>query len=98
MNAMVKLPKAEEREPTAAEYSMARSIHFLVQRMLAGELKGIALCAINKDGEESAFYLNTGPEDILHGAIERLRTVYATNRMFGRLDTTPTTNRSYRSH
>ncbi len=89
MNVMVKLPEAEEYEPTESEKNMARSVQFLVSRMLRGELKGIALCAINQDDEESAFYLNSGPDDILRGPIERLRTMYATNRMMGRQDTTP---------
>lgn len=85
-------------EPTAAERSMAQSIGFVVSRMLSGELKGIALCAINNDDEESAFYLSSGPDDILRGPIERLRVMYETNRMFGRLDTSPITNRSFRMH
>ncbi len=85
-------------EPTNSERSMARSIDFIVGRMLSGELKGIALCAINNDDEESAFYLNSGTDDILRGPIERLRVMYETNRMFGRLNTSPITNRSFRMH
>ncbi len=87
-------------EPTGAERTMAGSIDFLVSRMLSGELKGIALCAINNDDEESAFYLSTGPDsdNILRGPMERLRVMYETNRMFRRLDTSPKTNRSFRMH
>ena len=96
---MVKLqPEAEEYEPTIAEINMARGVRFLVQQMLAGQLKGLAVCAVDMNGEETAFYLNGGSEDVLHGAIDRLRTIYATNRMFGRLDTSPKHNKSYRSH
>lgn len=99
MNVMVKLPQeTEEYEPTQAEHNMARGVHLLLQQMLKGQLNGIAVCAVNSEGEESAFYLNNGKEDILRSAIERLRTMYETNRAFGRADTTPRTNRSYRSH
>ncbi len=77
---------------------MANSVKFLVQKMLQGEMDGLAICAINKHGQESCFYINSADGDVLSKPIERLRVMYETNRSFGRLDTAPKTNRSYRSH
>jgi len=101
MNAMVKMPDEvadEMREPTYGEKSMADSVSFLVRKLLRGDLKGLAICAINNNDQESCFYINSADGDVLSGPIERLRVMYETNRDFGRRDTTPKTNRSYRSH
>lgn len=101
MNVMVKTPDEvleEEREPTRGERNMASSVHFLVEKLMQGDLKGLAVCAINNDDEHSCFYINSGKQDVLSKPIESLRVMYETNRSFGRQDTSPKTNRSYREH
>jgi len=97
MNVMVKMPE-DEREPTSGELHMARSIDFLVQMMLSGKMQGLAIAAINDEGEDSCFYINCADGDVLSGPIERLKVMYETNRAFGHLNNTPKNNRSYRSH
>lgn len=98
MNANPFFPEEEDYKPTPAEVRMAQSINFLVSRMMGGELNAIGLAAINKEGEHSCFYINSGPEGSLSGPLEQLRVMYETNQAFRRLDNSPLNNKSYRSH
>lgn len=88
----------EQYQPTPAEHRMAQSINYLVRAMLRGELSGIALCAMNTQGEPSMFYLNKPAEAVLRGPMEELRVIYETNRVIAKRDNAPETNRSYRKN
>ena len=96
MNAPFTPPEEETYQPTPAEMRMAQSINFLVSRMLAGELHGVALAAINVRGEDSCFYYNKPDKPVLRSPMERLKVMYETNQSFRALDNTPENNRSYR--
>jgi len=85
-------------DPTPAEKSMANSINFLVQCMLRGELSGIALCAVNTDGEPSTFYYNKSPQAVLRGPMEQLRVMYESHRDITKLTNAPENNKSWRRH
>ena len=101
MNVMVKTPDEvaeDRREPTRGEQNMANSLQFLIEKMIQGDLKGLAVCAVNSSDEETCLYINSSTGDVLSQPIQRLRVMYETNRSFGRLNTSPKTNRSYREH
>ena len=95
---MNKEQQDEQYESTPAEKRMAHSINYLVAAMLRGELSGIALCAVNTEGEDSCFYFNKPNTPALRGAMEKLKVMYETNQSFRTLDNSPLNNRSYRSH
>jgi hypothetical protein len=88
----------EQYEPTPAEKRMANSINYIVGAMLRGELSGIALCAVNTEGEDSCFYLNKPDKPALREAMQKLKVMYETNQSFRTLDNSPMNNRSFRSH
>lgn len=77
---------------------MSQSIHFLVSRMMSGEIAAIGLAAINTEGEHSCLYLNKTNDGALSAPLEQLRVMYETNQSFRRFDNSPLHNKSYRSH
>ena len=84
--------------PSQGERYFTQSVDYLVNLVLAGRMKGMAIAAINENDEVSCFYINSDDSDVLSEPISQLRVIYETNRSFGNQDTSPENNRSYRSH
>lgn len=85
-------------DPTPAERQIAETLDYLVAALLNGELAGIAIAAINKEGMHQCSYYNKAQHGVLREPIDRLRIMYETNQSFRALDNTPPANKSYRSH
>ncbi|KKN55443.1 hypothetical protein LCGC14_0582130 [marine sediment metagenome] len=88
----------EEYMPTPAEMMVARHLDGLMGDLLSGNLDGIGVCAIRKNGEPAFFYLNQPEEPVLRPALNRLLGLYESNMQFKKLITAPRENRSYLTH
>jgi len=84
--------------PTPAEHAIAASIHNLVNDMMSGRIDGIAVCAVDKDGEPAFFYLNKPDGPVLRPALNKLHGLYEANRRMTERMNAPKTNRSYLEH
>jgi hypothetical protein len=91
-------PSDEPHKPTQAELRFAQSMKFLSDMLLQGELGGMAVAAINSDGDHSCLYINSAQADVLGPPMEQLRVMYETNRSFRKMDTSPANNKSFRTH
>ena len=87
----------EEYTPTPAEFAMAHHIDGLLADLIAGQLEGIGVCAVNKNGDPAFFYLNKPEEPVLRPVLNRLLGLYEAGRQF-KGDNAPRTNRSYLVH
>lgn len=87
-----------EYTPTPAEQQIAAHIDGVIGELLSGELDGIGICGVRKDGDPIFFYLNKVEGPVLRPAINRLLGLYESGRQFGELTNAPRTNRSYLVH
>ena len=98
MNAPYTPQDDEPRQPTQSEIRFAQSMKFLSDCLIRGELGGMAVAAINTEGEHSCLYINSAEADVLGPPLEQLRVMYETNRAFRTQDTSPLNNKSFRTH
>ena len=85
--------------PTCADEDMARSIQYMAQSIMHGEVGSIGVCAKMRDGTNSCFFLDPDLEGLtLSEPIQKLQSMYELNQVFRQQTTAPPSNRSYRSH
>lgn len=84
--------------PTDAEERLAERIDWLVDGLMQGQMLGMGICAIDKNGQTAYFYLNKSKDPVLGPALDGLNTLYAKANLFQGQSNAPSNNRSYRSH
>ena len=89
---------SKDYDPSPSEENFARKLDAHIEALLNGELDGIAFCAVNKQGDESFFYLNTPSKPVLRSPMNKLMGLYEFNTRMRHLSNAPAANRSFKAH